>query len=103
MKRPINAILLFVFFLSVCIASAYAGDGVTLVFESGQVVKINDGYTKIVRAMRKLHESVSEHHIVELEIGGSTFVLNVAQVVVVCRDDCRSLEVRHQLDPKRGK
>ena len=82
--------------------ACYAGDAATLIFESGQVVKIDDGFRQIVDAMKGLNSSSSDHKIVELNIGGGSFLLNVAQVVIVCRDACEPLTVLHQLDPRRG-
>ncbi len=80
----------------------YAGDAATVIFESGQVVKIDDGFRQIVDAMRSLNGSSAHHKIVELNIGGGSFLLNVAEVVIVCRDACDPLTVLHQLDPRRG-
>ncbi|RMG45105.1 MAG: hypothetical protein D6719_00680 [Candidatus Dadabacteria bacterium] len=82
---------------------AYAGDAATVIFKSGQVVMIEDGFREIVSEMKKLNNSSASHKILELNIGGGTFLLNVAEVVVVCRDDCKSVKIRHQLDPARGK
>jgi len=83
--------------------TALAGDAATLIFESGQVVMIEDGYRQIVDSMKGLTGQPDQHKIVELNIGGGSFLLNVSQVVVVCRDDCKSLLIRHQLDPARSK
>ncbi len=81
--------------------SAFAGDAATVVFNSGQVVRIDDGYRQIVEAMRTLDRTKIDHRIVELNIGGGTFLLDVADAVIVCRDKCESLIIVHQLDPKR--
>ncbi len=84
-------------------SSAFAADRATVLFESGQIVVVDDGYLKIVEEYKRLNRNSSEHHIIELSVGGGTFLMNLAQVVVVCRDDCRSLFYTHQLDPGRGK
>lgn len=84
-------------------AVAFAGDAATVVFKSGQVAKIEDGYRQIVNAMTRLNDKSEGHKILEMEIGGGTFLLNVSEVVIVCRDDCRGLKVQHQLDPARSK
>ncbi|RIL11148.1 MAG: hypothetical protein DCC75_02935 [Proteobacteria bacterium] len=98
MKRAIFVVL----FTLGLVAPAWAGDKATIVFESGQVVTIDDGYRQIIDAMKKLDGQNVEHRIVEFQIGGGSFLLNVAEVVIVCRDNCSSLTVVHQLDPKRG-
>ena len=79
---------------------AFAGDAVTLVFKSGQVVTINNGYQEIVNQMKT---KSTQNQLIDLDIGGGTFLLNVSEVVIVCRDDCRSLKIVHQLDPARSK
>ena len=82
-------------------APAFAGEAATVVFRSGQVVRINDGYSVVVAAMSKLHGSNQTHSIVTLNIGGGSFLLNVAEAVIVCRDHCPSLEVVDVRDPAR--
>lgn len=81
---------------------ALAGDGATIVFESGQLVRLNNGYAAVLSAMKTLNDSNQKHRIVELNIEGDSFLLNVAEVVIVCRDRCSSLEVVDLRDPARG-
>jgi hypothetical protein len=83
-------------------ALALAGDQATIIFKSGQVLVVGDGYRAIVDAMRKQNESAVNHRVVELTLGGSEVVLNAAEVVMVCRDACKGMSILHQLDPKRG-
>lgn len=73
--------------------SAFAGDAVTIVFNSGQVVRIDDGYRQIVDALRSIDKTADEHRIVELNIGGGSFMIDVADVVIACRDRCENLTV----------
>ena len=91
-------LVLFFFFPSV----SYAADAATIVFKSGQVVKINDGFKDVSAAMRELNNKSQEHRVVQLELNGGTFLLNVAEVVIVCRDDCRGLDVVDVRDPARA-
>lgn len=85
-----------------CPVSALAGDGVTMIFRSGQVVLIDNGYKQIVDAMKSLNDEKDvRHRIVALDIGGDNFMLNLAELVVVCRDTCKSLTVQHQLAARR--
>ena len=81
--------------------SAYAADGATIAFRSGQVAFIDNGYEKILEAMESLGRESKDHKIVKLSIGGGTFLLNVAEVVLVCRDRCTSVEFRDLRDPRR--
>jgi hypothetical protein len=83
---------------------SWAADRATVIFKSGQVVTIEDGYKQIVESMKSsASNSTARSRILELNIGGGSFLLNIDEVVVVCRDDCRSLTIRHQLDPARAK
>jgi len=100
--RPIQFIVITLFLLLVVSSQAFAGDAATVVFKSGQVVRIDDGFKEIVSSLRSLDGKEDKHKIVELNIGGGTFLLNVSEVVIVCRDSCSTLTIQHQLDPKRG-
>lgn len=81
---------------------AFAGDAATLIFTSGQKVYIGNGYKQIVEAMSATSSKNSERSVVKLDIEGGSFMLNVAEVVIACRDRCQSLEVEDMRDPKRG-
>lgn len=82
--------------------AALCGDAATIIFDSGQVIRIDDGYRQVMEAMKTLNTESRIHKIVELNIGGGGFLLNVAEVNIVCRDQCAPLTLIHQLDPKRG-
>lgn len=86
----------------ILVSQAWAGDGATVIFKSGQVVQIDDGYRQIVESMKTLNGASTDHKILELTIGGSSFLLNISEVVIVCRDNCSNVVILHQLDPKRG-
>ena len=98
MKRLLFTSLLLLFIPS----TALAGDKATLVFESGLVVTINDGFRQVVEAMKRLNNNSQDHKVVELEIGGGSFLLNVAEVVVACRDECNTLEIIDKRDTARS-
>ena len=90
--------------LVVAPANALAGDGATVIFKSGQMILIDNGYGQIVESMKSLNLGKdSQHKIISLDVGGGEFILDLAQVVVVCRDVCKSVTVLHQLDPSRGR
>ena len=80
-------------------SAAFAGDGATLLFREGQMAYISNGYSQLVEAYKKLNKESSSHNIVELKIESSPFLINLAEVVLICRDRCTSLEV---VDPRRG-
>lgn len=85
-------------------SSALAGDGVTVIFKSGQVVVMDYGYQKIVDQVKASGRSQSNtNSFVELTVNGGSFLLSLDEIALVCRDDCRNLVVSHQQDPKRAK
>lgn len=81
---------------------AYAGDAAMLIFKSGQVIKVDDGFRQISEVLRRSSGTENKMSMVELNLGSGTFLLNVAEVVVACRDDCSGITIMHQLDPKRS-
>jgi putative cell wall-binding protein len=84
-------------------ATSLAADAATIVFRSGQVVRLNDGFKDIAPALERLNENSQDHKIVQLTLSGNTFLLNLAEVVILCRDDCRGLTVEDKRDPARQK
>lgn len=80
-------------------SSAVAGDGATILFREGQVAYINNGYAQLVDNYKQLNRSNSEHNIIELKIESSPFLINLAEVVLICRDRCTSVEL---MDPRRS-
>ena len=103
MMRKTLIAALFVASVSLMPQPAFAGDAAIIIFRSGQVLVVGDGYRAIVDSMKRLNESSADHRVVELTLGGGEVVLNVAEVVMVCRDRCKGMSIQHQLDPKRGK
>ncbi|MBX7145055.1 MAG: hypothetical protein K1X79_11435 [Oligoflexia bacterium] len=89
--------------LLTCPGLSWAGDAATVIFKSGQVVKIDDGFRQVTEALKQYRQDGSGGGaIVELNLGGGTFLLNISEVVIACRDTCSGLTIMHQLDPKRG-
>ena len=80
-------------------STAYAGDGATLLFREGQLAYVANGYSALVEEYKKLNRNDSKHNIIELKIESSPFLINLAEVVIICRDRCTSLEV---MDPRRS-
>jgi hypothetical protein len=80
--------------------TAWAGDAVTVIFGSGQVVKINDGYRQIADGLKSLQMAKDGPQIIEISVNGNTMYINLAEVVLACRDTCSSAVVMHQLAPK---
>jgi hypothetical protein len=79
---------------------AHAGDGATILFREGHVAYIANGYAALVEEYKKLTTKQSSHSIVELKIESSPFLINLAEVVIICRDRCTSLEV---MDPRSSR
>ena len=98
MKRKLFlSVLLFFLFPGL----AAAGDAATIVFESGQVIYVDNGYAEVAKAMKELESKSKDHKVIEFKIGGGTFMLNVADVVAVCRDQCSSMRLVDMRDPSR--
>lgn len=92
-------ISIFIFFLAIGAPTvALAGDGATIMFREGQLAYVNNGYSALVDAYKKLNSKNSSHQIIELKIESSPFLINLSEVVIICRDRCTSLEVK---DPRR--
>lgn len=69
---------------------ALAKDAVTIVFKSGLVVRIDDGYKQVVEATR----ASSGQESLTLNLDGNPFVLKVSEVAVVCKDDCAGMIIK---------
>lgn len=78
---------------------AYAGDGATLVLREGQVVRTKFGFKDISEAYKRMGSNQG-NRILALTMEGGTFLINLAEVAIVCRDDCPALTVE---DPRRTK
>lgn len=92
-------IVMFLLAAAVTASTAWAGDAVTVIFKSGQIVYLREGgYQKVIDAVR----GGSGGKFVELTVNGGTFLLSVEDIALVCRDDCRNIVVSHQQDPKRA-
>lgn len=92
----------FVLYLIVLISTlpnlAIAGDGATILFREGQVAYLENGYSALVEEYKKLNSKESSHKIVELKLESNPFLINISEIVIICRDRCKSLEV---VDPRR--
>jgi len=75
--------------------SAYGADAATVIFDSGQTIRVDDGFRQIAEAMK-----TGKPEVLELAVGNATVLLNIREVVVLCRDQCRGVGIKHQLDPK---
>lgn len=96
-----RALLTFIFCpLFLLIASnAQAGTGATIVFREGQVVYLDDGYATLVEAYKAMDKHADGRKIIEMTLNGSSFLLDLSQVVIVCRDKCASIQV---VDPRKS-
>ena len=99
MKKALLTLAFSVSFTCLSATYALAGDGATILFREGQLAFLNNGYSQLVDAYKKLNADSRAHKIVELNIESSPFLINVAEIVLICRDRCTSLEVK---DPRRS-
>ncbi len=74
-------------------APAYAGDGATIIFKSGTVVYMNNGYQQIAAALVELNKKGGENYTTEVKIEDATFHINLGAVAIVCRDRCSSMQI----------
>lgn len=83
-------------------STVFAGDGVTIIFKSGQTITFPDGYRQVAQAFRSLDGTKdNEKRVVELVLGGSTFVLQLNDIEMLCRDQCANATIKHQLAPRK--
>lgn len=100
--NEVKSIKIFFLLMALWPTVAFAGDGATIIFNSGQIVKIDDGFRQVVEAIKSQSKDSNTSRFIELNLGGGTFLLNLNEIAIVCRDNCTGLTIQHQLDPKRG-
>ena len=103
MKRIFLVLLFCTLTFAVMPRQALAADGATIIFRSGIRAYVSNGYSKILEVMKNLNNSSARHSVVQLDIEGAPFLLNVAEVVILCRDECTSLDVIDTRDPARSR
>ncbi len=79
-------------------AATYAAEGATLLFREGQVVYVTNGYKQLAENFKAMSGKSVQAKIIEVNIEGSTFLINLSEVVLVCRDRCSNLEIN---DPRK--
>ena len=89
LKRISFSFLLITIFSS----TAFAGDGATIVLRSGVKLYFANGYKQLVNGVKEFNKKSSENYIAELNIAGDTFMINLDEVAVLCRDRCSSIEI----------
>ena len=80
--------------------SAWA-TGATLIFKSGLRVYVNNGYDKIVDSLSKI-EGDARHKVISLDVEGGIFLLDVAEVVIACKERCTSIDLIDTRATKAG-
>lgn len=88
---PLPKLITLYFFLSFSWIAAFTSNVVaevaTVVFTNGQVLILDDTY-----AYARLAEAVKvKKGFVELGLKSGSFLINLDQVVTICREDCRKL------------
>ena len=84
--------LLFALFIFA--SNAYAGDAATMIFRSGAIVYIDNGFKQLAEGMRGLKNKGSDNYPVEVNIENTTFYINLAEIALLCRDKCSSLDIK---------
>lgn len=80
---------------------ARAGDGATIILKSGAVIYLLNGYQQIVDGMRTFNKKGDYNYYLQVNLENAPFFLNLGEVALVCRDQCRSLQIVHP--KKEGK
>ena len=91
MKRNIFAVIMGCLILAV--PAWAAPDPATLLLKSGAILRLNDGYRELVQAMGSLGSSNSTVKVLDLSIGGEPFIINVVEVVVLCKGSCNAMKI----------
>ncbi len=89
MLKKISLILL----LLLPINFAFAGDGATIITESGVLIKLKNGYSQLESALAQ--NASDKKQIVAVKIEGETMQLNLDHVSLICRDDCKVAEITY--------
>jgi hypothetical protein len=74
-------------------ASAHAGDAAKIVFKSGVVISLTNGYKQLTDGMKELKAKGSQNYPIEILIEGTSFFVNLGEVAVLCRDTCSALTI----------
>ncbi len=82
---------------SIPVNFAFAGDGATIITESGVLIKLKNGYAQIESALAQ--NANNKKQIVAVKIEGETIQLNLDHVSLICRDDCKVAEISY---PKKS-
>lgn len=73
---------------------AFAGNGATIILETGVIFKIRQGYDQISSAMQKLSKKdVSTTKFQEIKSDGTSFTINLSKVAAICRDECQPVQI----------
>jgi hypothetical protein len=99
MKKALTSAVVLTLVFVGSIPAAHAGDGAMIVFKSGVIVNLDNGYKQLVDGMKGLKIKGSENYPVEIQIEGTSFFINLGEVAVLCRDRCSSLTL---VSPKQG-
>ena len=75
------------------IPNAFAGDAATMIFRSGAVVYVENGFKQLSDGMQAFRKQGSDNYPIEVNIEGTTFFVNLGEIALLCRDKCSSLEI----------
>jgi len=81
------------------ISSAYAGNGATIIMESGIILNLREGYERLRSALKEFNDVKGDHYFVELKVDGQAFFIDAGRISALCRDSCRKVDITF---PKRS-
>jgi hypothetical protein len=98
MKKLAFCVLTCLFCSLADVTPAFAGDGATIIFKSGTLVYVSNGYQQIVSALKEFNKKGTDNYNMEVNIEDATFFINLGTVAIVCRDRCKSMEILSKKD-----
>ena len=95
-----KTLVLAVLLIMICSSIAMAQEEVALALKSGHVIRIPYGYTQIAESMKRMQGE--RHMVIEINVNGAPMLINLAEVVAVCKGKCSYLDVVDKRDPARA-
>lgn len=96
MKILAKLCALAIFLLTGGFSTAFAADGAVILFRDGVVAEVRDGWKQLMDGMRDRKDGDEKSSVVELNLDGNSFFVDLEQVLVLCKEPCRSFAVRKQ-------
>ena len=75
--------------------TALAADPAYILFREGKEANLRDGYKRLMTEIRKkARGQTGASNIVEINLDGNPFFINIDEIAVLCRQPCNSFQVK---------